>query len=448
MPASPARVAAFEVLLQVQRQKAYASELLHSSRLDELSTQDRALCMQLVMGVLRWQSRLDLALSDIGVEEQQLSRFDSEVLIALRLAIFQFQFLERVPDSAAVNDSVELVKRARKRSAAGLVNALLRKAARQPKSHSPAAPNTPDALARQYAHPRWLVERWVSRFGLATAVQICKLNQGVPPISLRLHPAHNNSQLDLELRKDDVEVESGALMATARRVVKGDITKTSAFRDGRVAIQDEAAQLVAALVGEGERILDCCAAPGGKASAIAQANSGVQVIATELHAQRARLMKSLIRESNIQVLTADARQLPLSASFDRVLADVPCSGTGTLSRNPEIKWQLQPADLDDLHARQIAILTSALDRVAHNGRLVYSTCSLENVENEMVVEECLASRPGFHLRDCRDALNELKQSGKLSWREMDSLCQGPFLQTLPGVHPCDGFFAAIFERNG
>lgn len=450
MPASPARIAAFEVLLQVQTQRAYASELLHSTRLDHLSTQDRALCTQLVMGVLRWQSRLDAMLLESGAEKTQLAKFDPEVFIALRLGIFQLHFLERIPESAAVNESVELVKRARKRSATGLVNVLLRKAAKLPRAANPAAkPNTAKNIAEQYAHPFWLVERWADQFGLEVATSICKQNQEVPPTSLRIHPAHNRPELDAELRQQGIELESGKLMSNARRVTNGDITQSSAFRVGKISIQDEASQLVAALLGADQqgRILDCCAAPGGKASAMAQWNPDAQVIGVELHPQRALMMKSLLREPNVVILAADARHLPLSASFDRILVDAPCSGTGTLARNPEIKWQLRRADLRDLHARQAAILASAMDRVSNKGRVIYSTCSLEEIENEAVVRECLAHRPDFHSVECSSLLNDLKAHGALSWPDPATLCRGPFLQTLPGVHPCDGFFAAVMERD-
>jgi len=167
----------------------------------------------------------------------------------------------------------------------------------------------------------------------------------------------------------------------------------------------------------------------------------------ELHPARARLMRSLVRESNVQVLSADARELPITASFDRVLTDAPCSGTGTLARNPEIKWQLRRADLRDLHARQVAILRASMDRVAAKGRIVYSTCSLQETENQAVVNEALAASQGFRLRECVELLGQLKQQGKLVWPDVASLCRGPFLQTLPGVHPCDGFFAAVLEKS-
>ncbi len=153
----------------------------------------------------------------------------------------------------------------------------------------------------------------------------------------------------------------------------------------------------------------------------------------------------------VQIITADVQTAPLHASYDRVLADVPCSGTGTLARNPEIKWRLQPEDLEDLRARQLAILRSALKQVAPSGRLIYSTCSLEKEENENVVEEVLEEtlnqNSTFRLIDVRPELDRLKSEGTLTWPDLASLTLGPFLRTLPGIHPCDGFFAAIFEKQ-
>ena len=194
-----------------------------------------------------------------------------------------------------------------------------------------------------------------------------------------------------EFAQSGIETAPGRLLSSARIVVSGDITRTQAYEQGRIAIQDEASQLVALLVGRGESILDCCAAPGGKTALLARRNPKATVLASELHPHRARLLRSLARSPNIRVIGADARQLPFSRTFDRVLVDVPCSGTGTLARNPEIKWRLGAEDLADLQSRQIAILKSALDRLAVGGRLVYSTCSLEREESEDVVE-CRARR--------------------------------------------------------
>ena len=230
--------------------------------------------------------------------------------------------------------------------------------------------------------------------------------------------------------------------------VGGDVTQTRAYREGRVFIQDEASQLVAALVGTGSRLLDCCAAPGSKTAAIAARNPKAEIVAVELHPHRAELLRRRVRAANVQVLTADALELPLQGGFDRVLADVPCSGTGTLARNPEIKWRLKPEDLNDLHTKQVAILRAALQQLAPGGRAVYSTCSLEPEENQAVVEEVMEGDSRFNLLDCRVELERLRSAGELTTSDLDSLLDGKYLRTIPGVDPYDGFFAALIEAKG
>ena len=207
------------------------------------------------------------------------------------------------------------------------------------------------------------------------------------------------------MRGEGIELAPGALLTSARTVTGGDVTQTRAYREGRVFIQDEASQLVAALVGKGSRLLDCCAAPGSKTAAIASRNPSAEIVAVELHPHRAELLRRRVRAANVQVITADALDLPLQGGFDRILADVPCSGTGTLARNPEIKWRLKPGDLSELHTKQVAILGAALKHVAPGGRAVYSTCSLEPEENQAVVDEVLAGDSQFTLLDCRPNSN-------------------------------------------
>jgi 16S rRNA (cytosine967-C5)-methyltransferase len=448
MSVSPARAAAFDILFRVERESSYASELLHSSAHAHLSTPDHALATELVMGVLRWRSRLDAAIATAS--SQPLSKLDIEILIALRMALYQFLWLDRVPQRAALHESVELVKRARKRSAAPFVNAVLRKLSLSPRNHASIVEDestSPESLARDLAHPFWLVERWAREYGLTAAHRICQHDQSVPITAIRLRDPAAEQQISQE----GVSLAPGRLLASARRVAAGDVTKTQAFRAGQIVIQDEASQLVAALVGDGSNILDCCAAPGGKTLALADRNPSASITAVELHFHRARVLQALLLASHsdakIHVINADTQHLPISLLFDRVLADVPCSGTGTLARNPEIKWRITADDLAHLHQRQAAILQSALDHVAPGGRLVYSTCSLEKEENESVVEQALSGSRFFRLLDCRAELDRLKSSSALTWPDTVSLTRGPYLRTLPGIHPCDGFFAAIFERN-
>ena len=453
MAISAARAAAFDILLRVEREDSYASELLHSAPLSKLSSRDHGLATELVMGVLRWRSVLDQRLA--AASSQKLDRLDDEILVALRLGVYQLQFLSRVPPRAAIFESVELVKAARKRSAASFVNAVLRKVAADRAEDVFAQINkSPDAasLARTAAHPVWLMQRWTEHYRLETARQICAHDQTVPGTTIHIQNDRSDYDqsgciVDKELAEAGLQLAPGRLLSAARRVLAGDATATRAYQEGRISIQDEASQLVASLLGRGERILDCCAAPGTKTALLARRNPRAKIFATELHAHRARLLQNLNRSPNVCVTAADARHLPFSFAFDRILADVPCSGTGTLARNPEIKWRLKVEDLRDLQLRQLAILKSALAQLAMGGRLVYSTCSLEREENEEVVETALGGTAEFKVVDCRGELEQLRHSGELCWADISSLLSGPYLKTIPGMHPCDGFFAALIERR-
>jgi len=442
MPVSPARAAAFDILHRIEQEDAYASELLHSSRYSKLSSADHALTTELAMGVLRWRSWLDHLIAQSS--SQPLAKLDLEVLTALRIAAYQIVFLERVPKRAAIFESVELVKRARKRSAAAFANAVLRKLSAQPHvAPSMAGSHKAAELADASAHPLWLVERWLKEFGPDIAKQMCAYGQHPPQSAIRVH----DRSIEKELTAEGIELAPGAIVSSARRVLSGKISNTRAFREGGVFIQDEGSQLVALLVGRGSSILNCCAAPGGKTRILAERNPEAKIVAVELHPHRARLLQKLVTAENVTVVNADVCELPLTQQFERVLVDVPCSGTGTLARHPEIKWRLKTDDFADLQARQLAILQSAMKHLAPGGKLVYSTCSLEQEENEEVVEKALTARPSFQQLDCREELERLCSEGKLAWKDITSLTRGFYLRTIPGVHPCDGFFATILQKT-
>jgi 16S rRNA (cytosine967-C5)-methyltransferase len=441
MAVSPARLAAFNILVRVERESAYAVELLHSSLLDELSPVDRNLATEIVMGVLRWRSVLDETIARLSFTP--FRKLDFEVLTALRMGVYQKQFLSKVPAHAAVNETVELVKQAKKVSAAGLVNAVMRKVKSVAYDPHGSKLNGVEHLSAALAHPKWLAQRWASYFGDEAAQKICEYDQRVPATVLRLSRPEDETALVTQ----GIQLGTGALMATARIVTSGDASATEMFHAGKIAIQDEGSQLVAALVGQGRRILDCCAAPGGKTAAMATRLPEAEIVATELHPHRATLLRRLAPQTNVEVATADALTLPYGADFDRVLADVPCSGTGTLARNPEIKWKLTPEDLVDLQFRQIAILKAAMRHVSPGGRLVYSSCSLEPEENEQVVAAALAGSSDFKIVSVQVELQRLQESGELVWKDIEKLISGNFLRTIPGVHPCDGFFAAVLEKH-
>jgi 16S rRNA (cytosine967-C5)-methyltransferase len=447
VPVSPSRAAAFDILLRVDREHAYAAELLHSSQYRNLSPQDHGLATELAMGVLRWRSLLDQQIAKAS--SLPLQKLDVEVLTALRVAEYQLLFLDRVPARAAVNESVELVKRSHKRSAIPFANAVLRKLSLQlPESKnelSSVRAETTSQLAETWAHPLWLVQRWAQQYGEAIAGTICEYDQKIPETTIRL----TDNTVEGELQREGIQLGPGKLVSRARRVQSGDVTATEALRMGLANIQDEASQLVALLVGKASTILDCCAAPGGKTRVIAERNPQAKILAVDLHPHRARLLRKLVSAKNARIVAGDALHLPTTTLFGRVLVDVPCSGTGTLARNPEIKWRITQDDIGDLQARQFAILQSAMSRVAPGGRLVYSTCSLEREENSDVVEKVLAADDSFRLVNCLEILQKLELEGELAVREKDlaSLISGSYLRTIPGIYPCDGFFAAIMEKR-
>jgi 16S rRNA (cytosine967-C5)-methyltransferase len=295
------------------------------SRTAALDSRDAGLASEIVLGALRVQSQLDFLIEHYS--GRQAARLDAEVRIALRMGIYQLRYLERIPVHAAIHESVELIKRARKRSAAGFANAVLRKVDRQPVRWP--------SREIELAHPAWLLERWDRQFGPETATAIALANLRRPQTYMR-----------------------------------------------GPRIQDIGSQSIVPLLdlSPGQTFLDVCAAPGNKTAQALE--SGVRAVACDIHWSRLAPMKSL----GIDLVVLDAREpLPFRRRFDRILVDAPCTGTGTLARNPEIKWRVRSENIEELQQVQKLILGRALDALAPGGRLVYSTCSLELEENEEVV---------------------------------------------------------------
>ena len=435
---------------------AFAADLLHARLRNNVKREDAALATELTLGVLRWQRLLDFLL------ERHLAKpathLDVEVLLALRLGLYQLRYLTRVPARAAVNESVELVKRARKASAASLVNAVLRQAsaaAGQPAEHLdqllPRELPLAERLGICYSHPTWMVARWLEAFGEPRTVALLEANNRPPRVTGALHDAALRDQAIAALQKAGLSSEPGRLLRSALTLSGGNPAATPAFRRGWISIQDEASQLVALLVGvePGQSVLDLCAAPGGKTALLARmAGPGALVVAADRHVHRLRAMKDQLRRvgaTHVRLLALDATHaLSLVAGFDRILADAPCSGTGTLSRNPEIRWRLRPEDLADLHSRQVQLVSNALRSLAVGGRLVYSTCSLEPEENEQVVGEVLESRRDIRRVHDPKALRPHLAEGI---RAEDLFDEDGYLHTFPPEHHTDGFFAAVLKRR-
>jgi 16S rRNA (cytosine967-C5)-methyltransferase len=437
---SAARQAAFQILLTVERGQAHADDLLRGDAVSALSDRDRHLSTALVLGVLRWQILLDQRLRSLLARPN--AKLDAEVLIALRLGAFQLLHLDRIPARAAIDESVELAGQAGHRFASGMVNAVLRKL-------GSASGSVPLEEAAIQAHPAWMVERWSRFFRDDVARAICGHNQDAPAMTIRLA----TSEAELELTQAGITLESGTLLSAARKVMGGDVVASAAWREGRVRIQDEGSQLVAEIVGRGNAILDCCAAPGGKTLILAERNPEGRIVACEASAPRLESLRQRLAPcgGRIECRLADATALDLESEFDVVLVDVPCSGTGTLSRNPEIRHRLRPEDLPRQAERQRAILTCALRALRPGGHVVYSTCSLEPEENEQVIAGVLSEVEGVRGASIVACLDKMQTDGVLTASGAEQLrwCKTPegYLRLLPGACGTDGFFIAMIEKS-
>ena len=440
---SPARRAAFDILQRVESESAYASVLIAQLPDTDLSREDRALAQELVLGVLRWRGLLDHLIEQYA--KRPIARFDMKVLIALRLGLYQLRYLSRIPQSAAVNESVNLVKRARVTSAAGLVNAVLRSAARL--IDQPALEDVNDPAERasiELSHPAWMLERWRRTLGDDEMRALALANNSAAAQSFRVNPLRFTVAAAIEQLAAEGVIVSESEFAPGAFVVEsgpGSSVAKAAER-GLIYIQDQASQLVSLLldVKPGHRVLDLCAAPGSKSSHIAALTEDqAHIVSGDIHAHRLATLRSTcgrLGVTSIDAVALDATQaLPFaegSMKFDRVLVDAPCSGTGTLRGNPEIKWRLKLEDIERLATLQLSLLHNANSAVADGGRLLYSTCSLEPEENEAVIREFLNDNSAFRVID-PDIAREL-------------LTDGGFVRTFPHRQGSDGFFAAVLEK--
>ena len=438
MEVSPARAVAFSILLKVAATDAHSDELLRGREVDALALRDRALATTLVLGTLRWQIKLDASIRPLLARPS--AKLPPAVETALRLGAFQLLYLDRVPAHAAIGESVELTRQAGETFASGMVNAVLRKVSRLPR-----AVGGMESIAEEFAHPAWMVERWERLYGREAARGICAFDQEPAGICLRLvHPDAEQS-----LTADGVELAVGDFLTAARRVVRGDVVRSEAFRRGWVRIQDEGSQLVAELAGHGANILDTCAAPGGKAAILAERNPEAALLAMDVSRRRLDLMRRNFPEGRVRFAVEDAAAMEIAAEYDLILCDVPCTGTGTMGRNPEIRFRVTEKEIARQHDRQVRILSRALEGLAPGGRLLYSTCSLEIEENEAVVAAC--SRNGFEVVSLDEDVARLEREGIVHAEGAAKLREGAlrdgFLRTVPGVLGCDGFFAALFVRR-
>jgi 16S rRNA (cytosine967-C5)-methyltransferase len=400
---APARLAAYRALRAIASGRADLGHALSRARDPLRDLRDRALATELATGTLRWRGAIDYQLQHRSA--RPLGKLDEAVLDALRLGGYQLLYLHRIPVSAIVNDSVELTKGGGFRSAAPFVNAILRRLARERASITwPDRSDTSSYLSVVHSHPHWLVERWLARYGEEIATRWLTFNNHPPALTLATNRLRGTrAQLAERLRGEGSETRPTTVAPHGLVVESGHPLASQAFRSGLFVVQDEASQIIPELLATtpGQRALDLCASPGGKTVAMAaDSGSAGLVVATDVRAKRVQVLAStLARCGTANVRLAHVPQqgtLPFrDGIFDRVLVDAPCSGLGTVRRDPDIRWRRRPADLEVFAAHQISLLQRVRPIVRPGGVVVYSTCSSEPEENEAVVAAFLASATEF-----------------------------------------------------
>ena len=442
------RIAAVTILTAIERGQTTLSDELERARAG-VSGKDRGLLFEIAAGTLRWRAALDVMIG--ALSRRPIAQLDPAVRALLRLGAYQLTHLDRVPAHAVVNESVSAVRRLKFSSAAGFVNAVLRGIGRGDGARAlPPRPDSPanraawlEYLSTTLSHPRWLVERWVDRYGVEATERWCRFNNASPHVTLRLSPGIDRDDFASRVSTAGIRVEPAAHVATAVHVAPGGVSRLPAEVWQRAVIQDEGSQLVglAAASAAGTRVLDVCAAPGGKTAILAGVAGPAAVVAADYRPARVALLRATLQRAGLDVslVRLDARQpLPFTAAFDTVLLDAPCSGLGTLRRDPDLKWSRQAGDLDTLAAGELSMLEHASRVVRPGGAVVYATCSSEPEENELVVDRFLEANPQFELTPVKFPPTVTNADELLDARGR--------MRTLPFRDGLDAFFAALLRR--
>jgi 16S rRNA (cytosine967-C5)-methyltransferase len=434
-----ARQLAWSVLERVERDRAFADLALHAALRDAgLARRDRAFATELVYGTLRLRGRLDAALEQ--VLDRPLRKIEPPLRQLVRLGAYQLMALPGARAAAAVDESVKLVKQGELARASGLVNAVLRALARAVENDALRFPSLAEDplghLCQWLSLPRWLAERWLAELGPQAAAALAETCLGPPPRSVRVAARADRDALARELGGQPTRFAPRGITGLAR-----DPVSQPAFARGEISVQDEASQLVPLLLGagSGDVVVDCCAAPGAKtAQLVEQVGERGEVIALELHAARLGLIRRALERTgarNVRVLQRDVRQgfdLQGAMQYGYLLVDAPCTGLGTLRRNPDARWRLAPEDVGRAAEAQLAILSSVARYAGQGGVLVYSVCTFTPEETTQVIERFLADHPGFRIDDPRRLLPASAE--KLIDADLA-------LRTWPHLHGCDGFYA-------
>ncbi len=443
------RLTAVEILYRVDQESAYADVLL-GARLPEFAPADRRLITRLVLGTLAWQGRLDYELAHLT--GRKLAGIQPAALAIMRMGLFQLRFLDRIPSHAVVNTAVSLAKRIPEaRKASGFINAVMRRATTKGETAPMPARERGEKseksyLAVAYSHPRWMVERFVDWFGVASAERLMAANNDAAPNVLRLNLARGSRAEIIEKLSADGFAIGAPGRAPETIVLRGAPNfESRAYREGLFHAQSEASQMVVRMLAPraDATVVDCAAAPGGKATHLAElVGERGRVVAVDLNfngLKNARSLARRLRHRNIEFVCADlTAAAPLApSSFEYVLLDAPCTGIGTLREHPEIKWRLKPTDPARMAATQSRMLENAAALVRRGGAIVYSVCSIAPAEGEGVVDGFLARHADF----------EIDRGVAVRGGFGDVIDARGFMRTRPDVGGLDGFFAARLIRR-
>ena len=434
---------AVKILNRVERTDAYLEKLLDNEmRNTELNGQDKALLYEIVHGVIRWMGRLDWILN--GFYKGQFSKAIPNLKNGLRVALYQILFLDKIPDYAVVNEAVEFVKKLQGQKPADLTNAILRNIIRNKNGIRYPDPeeDLPGYISAYYSHPSWMVKRYLARFGREDTEKLLAANNEKPYLTLKINALKTKPEEFKELLNSvNLRFNPGRYLSEFFQLQNlTNITAWEYFSHGYFNVQDESAGLACRLLGlkPGMRILDMCSAPGGKTAYIAGLiHDEGEIIALDRYESRLNIMRKNMERlgiKSVKMIEIDALEYD-DGKFDSVLADVPCLGSGTLSKKPDIKWKKDLLDLRRINTLQYELLIKASSLVKPGGVLVYSTCSIEPEENGEIVKKFLSNNPGFKLKDASDEFPK------------ELIDENGCVQTLPHVHHMDGAFAARLIRD-
>ncbi|MCA0988024.1 16S rRNA (cytosine(967)-C(5))-methyltransferase RsmB [Guptibacillus algicola] len=440
------REAALDVIEKINKNQAYSNLLLNETiNKHKLNRKDIGLLTEIVYGTIQRQKTLDFYLDDFLTNRKKIQPW---VISLLHLSLYQMTYLDRVPDRAVIHEAVEIAKKRGHKGISGMVNGVLRNVQRKGLKDFSSISDDAERISIEKSHPLWLVQRWIEQFGIAETEAMCDENLQAPYVTARVNTMKTTVDNVLnDLSEAGLDVIKGELSEDAIKVVQGHLIETDVYKRGEVTIQDESSMLVARAldIESGQAVLDACAAPGGKTTHIAERLQGQGYVQSlDLHDHKIKLIKKQAERlglTNVEAKALDSRLVTdefEGNSFDRILVDAPCTGFGVLRRKPDIKWSKKPEDVERITSVQRGILDSQASLVKPGGKLVYSTCTIEEAENQEIVASFLKEHPEFSF--------DTTMKERLP-KKVEAYVDGGELQLLPHYFGTDGFYIATLTKD-